>query len=267
MKVKKVVGISVIVLAAVCLTMVVVVILSLNTLITTGIKTFGSEATGTKVDIQKVNISFLSGSVELSGMQIANPSGYKEANAFGFGRFYVNLKLKSLLTDKIIVDNIIIEDIAVDMEPSMSKGSNLQEIKNNIMKYCKIDPNAPKTEPKDAPAKQPAPPADDKKGKKVVINNFEIRSGTIIFAAKDIGLSAKIPMPKVSIQGIGADSDDGKPAGDVLLEIYNKTLESITKAANAGQLNALTNESTQAVKDLGAGAKEGVDKLKKAFGF
>lgn len=261
MKVKKVAGIALIVLCAVVLTIIVVAILSINTLVTTGIKTFGTEATGTKVDIQKVNISLLSGSVELSGLTVANPTGYKEANAFGFGRFYVNMKLKSLFSDKIVIDNVIIEDIAVDFEPSLSRVSNLQEIKNNIMKYCKMDASAP---PKDSTGTDPKPSsgAEKKQGKKVVINNFEIRSGTIILASGDIGISAKIPMPKVSVQDIG--DDNGKPAGDVLLEIYDKILQSITQTAQNGQIEAITKD---AVKDLGKNAKDSLNKLKSSIGF
>lgn len=265
MKAKKVAGIALIVLSAVVLTIIVVAILSINTLVTTGIKTFGTEATGTKVDIQKVNISLFSGSVELSGLTVANPSGYKEANAFGFGRFYVNMKLKSLFSDKIVIDNVIIEDIAVDFEPSLSKVSNLQEIKNNIMKYCKMDASAPPKDSTDTGTAPRQPSGGEKKqGKKVVINNFEIRSGTIILASGDIGISAKIPMPKISIQDIGGDNDNGKPAGDVLLEIYDKILQSITQNAQSGQIEAITKD---AVKDLGKNAKDSLNKLKSSIGF
>lgn len=66
---------------------------ALNSIVATGIRTFGTKATGTKVEVQSVSIYPFAGTLEIKGLAVANPKNYQSANAFALNRFYVNMDL------------------------------------------------------------------------------------------------------------------------------------------------------------------------------
>ena len=89
-------------------TVIIVLYFSINSIVASGIRTIGTKATGTNVVIKSVDISPLVGSIVVKGLCIANPKDYYSDNAFVLGHFYMDLNLRSILTDKIIINNVII---------------------------------------------------------------------------------------------------------------------------------------------------------------
>jgi len=260
-KVKKVIGISFLIFTLVIIGGVVALFLALNSIVANEIRTFGTQATGTKVELQSVNILPFSGSVELKGVCIANPKDCQSKNAFALGRFYVDMNLKSLFTDKIVINNVIIEDAAVDLEPSVSQTSNLHEIKNNIMQYCKGQEAEKKESAKQEPAAQ-------KPGKTVMIKYFVIKSGTISVSSSLLKTSVNVPMPKIEMQDIGGDNN--KSGGDVLQEVFNQTLKGIGTAVSGIQgikFGSVSDDVSNATESVGKGVKEGFKSLKSSLGL
>jgi hypothetical protein len=270
-KVKKVIGISFLIFALIIIAGVIALFLALNSIVAEGVRTFGTQATGTRVELQSVNISPLSGSVEINGMYVANPQGCQEKNAFVLGHFYVDMKLMSLFTDKIVINNIIIENVGVNFEPSASKGSNLHEIKNNIMKYCGVDKTSSgsgeiKEFEKNAPVKQDA--AKKNPGKTVMIKYFVIKNGTISVSLNLLKTSVNVPMPKIEMQDIGAD--DNKSAGDALQEIYDQMLKGIGPAVSGAQgikLDSVKEDVAKATENVGKNVKDSLKSLKSSIGL
>ena len=273
-KVKKIIGISILVFALIVIGGIIVLFLALNSIVAEGVRTFGTQATGTKVELQSVNISPFSGSVELKGLYVANPQDCQNKNAFVLGHFYVDMKLMSLFTDKIVINNVIIEDVAVDFEPSVTKGSNLHEIKNNILRYCGVDKTSTggtgTGEGKEPEKKEPAKPDDGKQkpGKKVMIKYFVIKNGTISVSSNLVKTGINVPMPKIEMQDIGAD--DNKSAGDVLQEIYDQMLKGIGTAVSGVQgikLDGVKEDVAKATEGVSKGVKDGFKSLKSSIGL
>ncbi|MFA6479546.1 MAG: hypothetical protein WCV67_14595 [Victivallaceae bacterium] len=268
-KVKKVIGISILIFTLIVIGGVVVLFMALNSIVAEGVRTFGTQATGTRVELQSVNISPFNGSVELKGMYVANPQDCQSKNAFVLGHFYVDMKLASLFTDKIIINNIIIEDIAVDFEPSVSKGSNLHEIKNNILRYCGVEKTSSGSG-EGTGKKEPAAPdtGKQKPGKKVMIKYFVIKNGTISVSSSILKTSANLPMPKIEMRDIGAD--DNKSAGDVLQEIFDHMLKGIGTAVSGVQgikLDSVNEDVAKATENVGKGVKDSFKSLKSSIGL
>lgn len=260
-KVKKVIGISFLIFTLIIIGGVAALFFALNSIVASEIRTFGTQATGTKVELQSVNILPFSGSVELKGVCVANPQDCQNKNAFVLGRFYVDMNLKSLFTDKIVINNVVIEDVEVDFEPSVSQGSNLHEIKNNIMKYCKSQ----KAEKKEL-AKQDA--AAQKPDKTVIIKYFVIKNGTISIASSLLKTGMSVPMPIIEMHDIGGDNN--KSAGDVFQEIFNQTLGGIGTAVSQVRgikLDSVTEDVSNATENVGKGVKEGFKSLKSSLGL
>ncbi len=260
-KVKKVIGISFLIFTLVIIGGIVALFLALNSIVANEIRAFGTQATGTKVELQSVNILPFSGSVELKGVCIANPKDCQNQNAFALGRFYVDMNLKSLFTDRIVINNVIIEDAAVDFEPSVSQGSNLHEIKHNIMQYCKGQEAEKKESAKQEPSAQ-------KPGKTVMIKYFVIKGGTISVSSSLLKTSVNVPMPKIEMQDIGGDNN--KSGGDVFQEIFNQTLQGIGTAVSQVRgikLDSVTEDVSNATEGVGKGVKEGFKSLKSSLGL
>lgn len=216
-KTRKIIRITLSTLVIVLVLTVVIIYFSLNSIIASGITSFGTQATGTKVEVSSVNISPFSGTLKIKGLCVANPKNYHSENAFAINSFYVNMNLKSIFSDKIIINEVLIEDVTVDFEPSISKGSNLQEINDNISAYT-------------ASGKTPSREIEQKPGKKVVVKHLLIQNGMITVSSNLIKTNIKVPMLKIEINDIGEGRDTS--VGEVFQEVYIQMLEGISSSVS-----------------------------------
>lgn len=255
-KLKKIFGITIIVLVVV----IIALYFFLNSIVSTAIKTIGTKVTGTKVELQSINISPFSGIVEFKGLCIANPKDYHSDNAFILGSFYMNLNLNSIFTDKVIIDNIIIKDIMVNYEPSVSKGSsNLQDIKDNMSSYFS-----------DGKKAEPISSGETKKsGKKMVVKYFGIKNGTISISSSLLKNSLNVSMPTIEMRDVGAE--DNKSVGSIINEIYDQMLQGVVSTATGIKELNLDTESLKDIsktsENLGKDVKDSIKSIQSSIGL
>lgn len=227
---------------------VVVVLMYLGSIIAEATRTFGTAATGTKVAVKSVNVSLLAGDLAVNKLSIDNPSGYQNQQAFSFDIVSVDLDVNSLFTDTIIVNKIEIANVKIDFEPTIRGGSNLSDIKNNIMKFAKGDETA-------AP-KKPEPEVEEhsteKKAKKVIIKSFIINKGEISVSSSMLKTSVALPLARMELNNIGQESDTAK----VVSEIFNEIVETVVKTVASARIEGLnidviTKDIPNAAKDIG----------------
>jgi len=108
-----------------------VLTMSVDSIVKTGIETVGSEMTGTAVTVERVSISPFSGSGTISGFRVENPDGFEQDYALEIDNFSIELKILSLFTDEIVVRNIEVVSPSVYVEQKMPE-NNLRTIMNNI---------------------------------------------------------------------------------------------------------------------------------------
>lgn len=114
-----------------------------ESLIKTGIETAGTKALKVGVAIDDLDLSIYKGSVELKGLAIDNPAGYEQKHLLELGRGKVKTRMKSLMSDTVEIDSILLDGITVAIE---QKG-----LDNNLQTVLKSIPKAedkPKEEPK-----------------------------------------------------------------------------------------------------------------------
>ena len=111
---------------------IIIVGMSLNALVKTGVETMGSKVLGVPVTLKEVDISLLSGGkdvqVSLNELIIKNPDEYETDYAFSLSNIRVLVDQKSVLTNTVVIDEIIIDGLAITFEGSLL-GSNLGDIK------------------------------------------------------------------------------------------------------------------------------------------
>ena len=208
---------------------------------------YGSEVTGTSVNLSGFHINLKDGEAGVKEITIANPSGYKTKNAIELGNVDVKVNLKSVTTDTIIIDQIVVNKPVISYEMLSLTQNNISDIINNVNKYTASSATEPKEEAK-----------NDDSSKKVIIKKVVISNGEIngaMTAAPDV-VSAAIPLPTVTLQNIGEDSK-GTSVADSIAFILNKLLSSVSTTvinSNLANLKDAAGAVVDTAKDAAQGA-------------
>ena len=196
----------------------------LNKGIKSGVETYGPRVTQTPVTLEDVQLSILSGSGMLNGLNVGNPEGYKSANIFALGQIDLKVNTRSVFSDKIIIDHIIIKRPAISYEKKLTT-SNLKKLLENIEQFT-----GPSSEPEAETAEE------EKAGtkKQVIIKKLLIEDGTIYVGA--LGIGQTVPLPRIEMENIGEDGNE-MTMPEVIDLVLSKVLQSIGPAiASAGEL-------------------------------
>ena len=94
----------------------------------------GSELLGVPVKVASVKIELKSGSGQITGLTIANPTGYSAPNAFQMDMIRLGLNLGSLGKQPIVVDELKVVNPVVQLEVKEDGSSNLKTLQDNIDK-------------------------------------------------------------------------------------------------------------------------------------
>lgn len=227
-----------------------VVIWQLDRIVTKGIRVVGTELVGTKVDVKNVAIKPFEAAVQINGFSVGNPEGFHKPEAIKVGNFFVDVDLNSVSSDTLIIDYIELSDVEVDLEYSLSKGLNLDVLKENIKNSANkfkgaaqpqeqtadqtatAQPEAkPEAQPEAKPEAQPEAQADDTQKpeenaaqKKVVIRKLVLKDIKFTFSSKTLNISAPLPLPDITMENIGEGKNIAEIVEEVLDELWKNIL-------------------------------------------
>lgn len=204
--------------------------------IKTAIEEAGSRATQVSVTLNQVDSgNVLDGSVALRGLVVGNPAGFKTESAFKLGEVSVKVDPGSVMSDIIVVKEVVIAAPQVTYEFGAG-GSNIGTIQKNVEKMAGGQSGGASSS------------SDDGSGKKVVIENLYVRDGKVNVSADFLqGKQTGTNLPTIHLKDIGKSSGGASPT-----EVAEQVIEAIAKA------------STSAVAKLDVGAIK--DALSKELG-
>lgn len=240
-------------LLLILLLIVVVAAVSVNSVLSAviakSIRTIGPLATGTKVEIESVSVRLFRGRIELNNFIVGNPEGFSDKDALALKKLVFEVKPASLLSDKIRVEELRIDGVAVSYEPSLQFKSNLGVIETNVNKFvARLTGGAKKDDSATTTSSEPAP---EKQKKQILVKMLSVRNVEV-----SVATLPAVPIPDIQIENLG----EGKPLGDTVTEFFNELLKSIGKlGGNAGKLigataSQLGDVATSAGKNLGDSA-------------
>ncbi len=213
-------------------------------IIKTAVEKFVPEVTQTKVGLHNVDIALFRGHIGLSGLKIGNPKGYGAENAFGVKTISVDFDPKSVLSDKIIIRQILINGIQVAAEATYENGqikSNLTQIQKNVESYlAKGQKNASKPAPAVAQSK---PAASQGASKQVVIRDLQINNSELTVGVMKQVVS--VALPNIQQKNIGESKKTTWQ--DAVAYIFNKISTESVKATITAIQDALRNGSLQLI--------------------
>ena len=192
--------------------------------------------TGCEFKLAELSVNPFSGRLFLRKCKLKNPEGYKKDTAFSVSTVVVDVAVCSLLTDEIHVETIEIHGLRASYL-SDSKGVN-----NFERMLAHMDGREPGAEPteEELAAKKAAEEAEAAKkteesedsGPKVVIDHFEMTDSKISYGLVRGTPPITLPLPRVTLDGIGADKEGGTTFADALSAIWNACLK---VAGSAGE--------------------------------
>ncbi len=123
------------------------VLTNLGFLVKMAIEKAGSQATQTAVRVSGVHISLKQGSCTIEGLTVGNPDGFELPRAFSLQEIGVDIDPKSITSDEITIDDIVVRSPETFVEVNADNKNNLNEIKNNLPKGSS-SPSKDKASPK-----------------------------------------------------------------------------------------------------------------------
>ena len=245
---------------AVLLIVVVLVMIGayFNSAIKAGVEAVGPKITGTTMKLDAVDLSPFSGRGRLKGLVVGNPHGFHTENAFKLADAKVNFDLKSALSDKLIIEEILIDgpEITYEIGPS---GSNLSQIQENAAAFGKsVAPNE---------AAESKSPKKDPTQKKVQINHFILKHARLNASVSMLqGKALTITLPDIHLRDIGKESGGvtvQKAAAEVFAAITKVVVQTV--ASSGGFMEKGIDAAGKAVQGLGSEAGKAGEGLKGLF--
>lgn len=262
-KILSVVGVVVVLLVLA----LAIFVASLGGIIKTGIETVGSRVTKCKITVEDVDFSLLRGKLAITNLVVGNPDGFNTASAFELGQVKVSLVPSSVLSNTVIINEVVIDGPKVTYEAGLGS-SNMGTIQKNIAAFLPA-----------GGGKEVAKPAEGEKpageGKKIIIDHFLFDNAQINLSVKLLqGNSLPVPLPKIEANGIGRAKDAGDAEGEgiaaveavaivlnrVVAGVITSATDAIAKLGGAGAdaVKGVVGGGADAVKGAVGGAVEGV---------
>ena len=225
---------------------------SINSIIRSGVETVGPKALGADVKLQDVDISVLNGKGKLNGLFIGNPKGFNTESAFQLAEVRISLDVKSVFSDRIVINEIFIDGPDITYEKSM-KDDNIKALLRNIESFAGAGEKAVQKDKEKDTAKSET---------KVQINNFIVKNGKVNMSMSALqGKKVSLPLPDIHMKDIGKDKE-GTTVSKALGEVFAVVNKNII-TASAGSLKDIRGTVEKTVEGT---VGESVNKLKGLLG-
>lgn len=192
---------------------------NINWIVRSAIERYGSQATGTRVQVAHVDIRLSGGSGAVGGLTVANPEGFSSSPLLSLGSISIRIEPRTVLSDVVVIDTIRILKPQVDYEMDASGRSNVDAVRKRIGSAAQ------------APEKQPA---GRKTAKRLRIRTLVIENGRADLRFAALGDRPRsVTLDRIELRDIGGR--DGATPDEAARQIIGAILsETGRKATQAG---------------------------------
>ncbi len=211
---------------------------AINLLIKQQIEEVGSKVTNQKVTLTKVNMNIVKGAGTLNGLVISNPPKYKAASVFSVQETTLDINLKSLPTELIVIDKIFINKPETVVEFTENGGSNIKEILDAINHNISSG----------AAEKSQQASSSDKTDPIMRVDKFVLAGVALTIDLTKLGNKIhQITLPDIVLTNVGGKK--GMPASVLGAELAKQALSAIWQQAKRKQTKVLKDKMTEKIKD------------------
>lgn len=217
-----------------------------------GIEAGGTYAMGVPTSLTSADVGLLTGSLTISSLNIANPSGFKTDHFFAMDSGKIAVSLASLMRDTVEVPTLELSGLDLNLEKAEGK-ANYKVILENLGKAEKGDGTATPE------AQQPT--------KRFIVREIVIRDINVHADVLPVGGEATrvdVPIAEIRLANVGSDSNRAALVSDVIGQILKATLQAAI--AKGGNLlpGDLTGELGDALNQLAPLGDMGIQVIGKA---
>ena len=193
----------------------------LDSIVASTVERYGSDVTGTDVDVDGVELALTAGRARITGLTIANPRGYETDYAVRIGTASVALDIGSLAGDVPIVKELELDGALINAE-QRDAAMNLTD----IQKAATADSG-------DASAAEPG---------RIIVQRFRLRNGRVLVTSDHLSAPEELPLGDVVVENIG-----GASGGATYSEAAEAMLMPVIAAARTAALERLRTVAGEAV--------------------
>ena len=204
---------------------------NLDNIVKSAIEKYGSEVTGTSVDVGSVSIKLAEGSATINNFTVGNPKGFDTDYLFSMKTTRVQLDTSNISSELIVIKEVLLDGPSINYELS-ANGSNVDAIKNNL----------------GSSSSDSSSDSSSSEGPKIIIKNFVIKNGEVMASSDMVkGKTLKTKLPKIHMTNLGGSS--GGTANEITKQIIDELLKQIGAAAKNLDLSSLMSE--EMLKEMG----------------
>mgnify|MGYP003344623747 CR=1 FL=1 len=188
----------------------------------------GKDVLCQQVIVGNIDTSILGSSIKISNIEIRNLEGFKNKNIIQIKNINTDFDLKSVFTNNIIVNNIIIDGASLNYELILDK----KDMKDNVsaFKTCQ-KPNDKKVEDKTLPKSEPS----QKNNKTLIVKQLVLNNTSLKVSSEFLDFSKDINLNKMSFNNVG-NTESANKFKDVLKMIFDNVLLNINNEIIQGDL-------------------------------
>ena len=216
---------------AVAIALIVVIAFSLlsnlDSLVAKAIEKHGSEATQTSVRVSGVDISLRDGRGSIKGLQVASPDGFEARTAFSLDDITVDIDIKSVREDPVVINEIRIQSPVVNAEITKTGASNIDELRKRVQAYTSGTAGESGE--------------SGRQTKRIRIEQFVLEKGRVEVDASALGLEKRtIVLPEIRLGDVGGTN--GAPPDEIAGIILTAVAGKVTSQIAGSELNRLVKE-------------------------
>ena len=204
--------------AVVFLSLLLVITLSLDSMVKSGIERNGSDLLQTRVTVDNVNISLFSGSGTINGFAVQNPENYSDESALYIEEASIKIDITSLLSDRIIVNEVKLNNPEVFFEQK-GFGINLKTLSDNMGTDSQETPEDSETN--------------------LIIDHLKIIEGKVIVnSTLNRDQTTEVSLTDLTINDIGRDGNNTvkQSVKEILRPLFQKAIEDALKSGVTEQI-------------------------------
>ncbi|MGD8784575.1 MAG: hypothetical protein PVG75_09045 [Thioalkalispiraceae bacterium] len=190
------------------------ILTNLDAIVEAAIEKYGSQATQTKVRVDKVQIKLKEGSGAIFGLSVANPKGFEAPHAIGLAKSGLGIDYQSLKAQPYVIDQIEVRGPRIYMEVNNDKQVNLDQLRKNLAAVGGKGQARPASkEEADAP--------------RLIIKRLTFTDGTIGARITPLDKDYDLNLPNINMTNLGGTS--GATPTQLAKEILDRLITAAKK--------------------------------------
>jgi len=206
-------AVVIVVLVVVALLTIGGVHLWLDAVIKQAIEQVGSKMTRSTVTVEDVDTSLIMRRVQINGLVVANPQGFRKPTAMKADKTTVRFDWTTIFSDPIVIEEITVDEPAFTYEGKLGR-NNLTAIREKIETLTYTGPKD-----KGAPLQEPRTIAQ-----KVLVREFSLTNGHVTWQGKDGSMTATLP--DIRLNNI-AEKSGGAGIQEIASAIYHDVTRTV----------------------------------------